>query len=214
MTAPVWHSPQLADVLADDIAHAPSDPQWRRQFAPELTYGRHAGPARGNARLAAVAIVLCWEAGHWSLPLTVRRASLSRHGGQVSLPGGLVDANEDSRAAAARELAEELGQRPNLRWLGDLAPLLVFATNALVTPCVAAMHGWPPWEPQPSEVDRVLKLWLDDLIEQPPAPALQVSRGEVRFSAPQFVVEGCPVWGATAVLLSELRGRLLRINSG
>lgn len=212
MTAPVWHSPQLASLLAADVAKTPADPRWRREFAPEMTYGRHSGPARRDARLAAVAIVLCWDGRGWSLPLTVRVARLSRHGGQVSLPGGLVEANEDSRDAARRELAEELGRQPQLQWLGDLAPLLVYASNALVTPCVAATQEWSDWQPQPSEVERVLKLSLDELMHQQPAPLLQITRGEIQFSAPQFLVEGCSVWGATAVLLSELRGRLRRIE--
>lgn len=212
MTASVGQSPELALLLAADIAESPADPRWRREFAPELSYGRHAGPARADARLAAVAVVLCWDGREWSLPLTVRPAALSRHGGQVSLPGGLVEANEDSRDAARRELTEELGCQPELRWLGDLAPLFVFASNAVVTPCVAAVDCCPQWRPQPSEVQQVLRLRLAELMEGDPSPALEIQRGPMRFSAPQMLVEGHAVWGATAVVLAELRGRLLRLT--
>jgi len=210
MTAPVWESPNLPARLASDLATAPADPRWRRELAPELSYGRHAGPARSNARLAAVAIVLCWDGREWALPLTVRSSTLTRHGGQVSLPGGLVDANEDSRDAAQRELGEELRCDPELTWLGDLAPLFVFASNSLVTPCVAAVGEWPTWDPHPPEVERVLRLPLGNLLEQPPASPLNIERGLLQFAAPQFVVDGLSVWGATAVLLGELRGRLKR----
>lgn len=212
MTAPVWQSPELASLLAADIAETPADPRWRREFAPELSYGRHAGPARDDSRLAAVAVVLCWDGREWSLPLTVRPAALSRHGGQVSLPGGLVDANEDSRDAARRELIEELGCQPALLWLGDLAPLFVFASNAVVTPCVAAVDCWPKWRPQPSEVQQVLQLRLAELMDGAPSPPLEIQRGPMQFSAPQILVEGHAVWGATAVLLSELRGRIRRLE--
>jgi 8-oxo-dGTP pyrophosphatase MutT (NUDIX family) len=209
MTEP-WNSPDLPARLSADIAAAPADPRWRHDWAPELSYGRHAGPARPDARLAAVAMVLCWDGRQWALPLTVRAATLARHGGQVSLPGGLVEANEDSRDAARRELAEELQQTPPLIWLGDLAPLLVFASNSLVTPCVAAVDHWPAWDPQPLEVDRVLKLPLGALVGQSPSNLLTIARGPLRFIAPQFMVEGLSVWGATAVLLGELRGRIQR----
>jgi 8-oxo-dGTP pyrophosphatase MutT (NUDIX family) len=205
-----WKSPDLPARLAADVASAPADPEWRRQFAPELSYGRHAGPARPDARLAAVAMVLCWDGSEWALPLTVRSATLTRHGGQVSLPGGLVDANEDSRDAARRELAEELQQSPALQWIADWAPLFIFASNSLATPCVAAIDHWPAWDPHPAEVDRVLKLALRDLVEQPAREPLIIERGLLQFSAPRLMVEGLSVWGATAVLLGELRGRLRR----
>jgi len=210
MNQPLWAAPDLPAHLAADLA-LPAEPRWRRHLAPELSYNRHAGPPRDDARLAAVAIVLCWDGAQWALPLTVRNATLSHHGGQVSLPGGLIDAGESPRDAAARELDEELGQRPALQWLGELDPLFVFASNAVVTPCVAAVGGWPAWRPHPAEVDRVLKLELRELLEAGPAPPLVIERGPLRFSAPQLYVEGQSAWGATAVLLTELRGRLRRI---
>ncbi len=211
MNQPVWKLPDLPTRLAADL-ELPAEPRWRREFAPELSYNRHAGPARDDARPAAVAIVLCWDGTQWALPLTVRNAALTHHGGQISLPGGLIDAGESAREAAARELCEELGQRPALQWLGELDPLFVFASNALVAPCVAAVDGWPRWQPHPAEVDQVLKLELCELLEAAPAPALEMHRGPLRFSAPQLRVEGHSAWGATAVMLAELRGRLRRIE--
>ncbi len=207
----IWQSPELDRFLAADIAGAPADAAWRREFAPELSYGRHAGPPRSDARLAAVALVLCWDGREWSLPLTVRSESLRRHGGQVSLPGGLVEVGESSRVAARRELIEELGREPPLDWLGELDSMLVYASNALVTPCVARISGWPDWQPQPTEVDRVLRLTVRDLVEQVPPEPMVIERGPLQFTAPRLMVEGFSVWGATAVLLGELRGRLHRI---
>ena len=206
--------PELDRLLAADIAAAPGNPAWRRSFAPQLSYGRHASPPRSDARVAAVALVLCWDGNDWSLPLTVRSATLTRHGGQVSLPGGLVEIGETEREAARRELYEELGQRPPLEWLGVLEPMLVFASNAYVTPCVGRIANWLDWRPQPGEVDRVLRLWVRELIDQESPGPLCVERGPLKFLAPRLMVEGHSVWGATAVLLGELRGRLQRIAAG
>jgi 8-oxo-dGTP pyrophosphatase MutT (NUDIX family) len=210
MIPPLWQTLELPALLAAELA-TPLDARWRDELSPELSYGRHAGPARFDARAAAVAIVLCWDGREWSLPLTVRNAQLSRHGGQVSFPGGLIDFGENARDAASRELGEELGQCPPLRWIGELSPLFIFASNALVTPCVAAIDHWPAWTAQPAEVDRVLKLDLRHLLDTSAAAPLVVKRGPFRFRAPQLVVEGQSAWGATAVMLGELRGRLLRI---
>jgi len=210
MSRPLWTRPDLPALLASDLNVA-AEPRWRRELAPELSYNRHAGPPRSDARTAAVAIVLCWDGCQWALPLTVRGAALSRHGGQISLPGGLIDPDESPCEAAARELEEELGERPMLEWLGELTPLFVFASNTAVTPCVAAVNCWPAWRPHPAEVDEVLKLELRELVQQELAPPLEIERGPQRFSAPHFIVEGRSAWGATAVMLGELRGRLRRI---
>jgi 8-oxo-dGTP pyrophosphatase MutT (NUDIX family) len=209
MSKPLWQSRDLPDLLAANLA-SPPDRRWAGEFAAELSYGRQAGPARGDTRDAAVAIVLCWDGAEWSLPLTIRHAGLTRHAGQISLPGGLIDAGEAACDAAARELEEELGLRPPLTWLGELAQLFVFASNTMVTPCVAAIDHWPAWEPQPAEVDSVLRLSLGELL-QPPAAPIVIQRGPFEFSAPQLPVQGHSAWGATACMLGELRGRLRRI---
>src|SRR5687768_9711616 len=79
------------------------------KFEPQLSYGRHFGPAPDNARLAAVMILLFPDGEDWRLPLVLRPVSLTAHGGQIGLPGGAVDPGESSDQAALRELTEELG---------------------------------------------------------------------------------------------------------
>lgn len=207
----MWQRPDLPTLLAAELTK-PAMAMWGREFAPELVYGRHAGPARADARAAAVTVVCCWDGSEWLLPLTVRAADLTHHGGQVSFPGGLIDGDETPRDAAARELAEELGVAPQLEWLGNLSPQFVYASNAWVVPCVAATKGVPDWRPSPREVERVITLRLQDLLNQPPAPPLEIARGPLRFAAPQLRIEEHSAWGATAVMLGELRGRLLRLK--
>ena len=88
----------------------------RSRMSPELSYGRHAGPAPHTARSAAVVLLLFRRAGRWHLPLTERPLTLAHHAGQISLPGGAVDHGESSIEAARRELKEELGfDAPHLR---------------------------------------------------------------------------------------------------
>ena len=211
MTLAMWQRPDLPTLLAAELTRPP-EAAWGREFAPELVYGRHAGPAHADARAAAVTVVFFWDGNEWLLPLTVRAADLKRHGGQVSFPGGLLDGDESPRDAAARELAEELGVAPELEWLGNLSPQFVYASNAWVVPCVAATVGVPQWQPNPQEVERVILLRIDELLNQPPAPPLEIVRGPLRFAAPQLRIEDHSAWGATAVMLGELRGRLRRIE--
>jgi 8-oxo-dGTP pyrophosphatase MutT (NUDIX family) len=58
---------------------------------------------------AAVAIVVLDEAGHPAIPIFQRTSDMSRHAGQMALPGGRLHDGEDAEACAIRELQEELG---------------------------------------------------------------------------------------------------------
>jgi hypothetical protein len=73
------------------------------------------------------------------------------------------------------------------------------------------VSGWPDWQPQPAEVDRILRLSLRDFMTEDPLGPLVIERGPLQFLAPRLAVDDYSVWGATAVILGELRGRLHRL---
>jgi 8-oxo-dGTP pyrophosphatase MutT (NUDIX family) len=174
-------------------------------MSPELSYGRHAGPAPHTARPAAVVLVLFRRGGRWHLPLTERPITLAHHAGQISLPGGAVDAGESSLEAALRELNEELGfDAPHLV-IGQLADCYVFASDFLVTPWVIA--SFEPaicWQPHAREVQSVVELPLDVLLDDEVVGRLTVERGPLVFHAPCIHIGPARVWGATCIILNEL----------
>jgi 8-oxo-dGTP pyrophosphatase MutT (NUDIX family) len=176
----------------------------RGRMSPEMSYGRHAGPAPATARWAAVMLLLFRRDGRWHLPLTERPAALVRHGGQVSLPGGAVDPGETTSQAALRELREELGIDGEVALLGRLADCYVFASDFVITPWVAAVDYEPQWRPHAHEVQRVVELPLDALLDPRRLGTTTIERGPLAFRAPCLLVESACVWGATAVILSEL----------
>jgi 8-oxo-dGTP pyrophosphatase MutT (NUDIX family) len=198
----------VADDLPKQLAHAFE--QGRRgqrlpaRMSPEMSYGRHAGPAPMTARAAAVLLFLFRRSGCWHLPLTLRPASLMRHGGQVSLPGGVVDVGESSANAALRELNEELGVDADVELLGRLADCYVFASDFLITPWVCSIDFEPQWRPHVSEVQGVVELPLNALFDQHSFGTTTIERGPLKFRAPCLHVGSACVWGATAVILSEL----------
>jgi 8-oxo-dGTP pyrophosphatase MutT (NUDIX family) len=183
------------------------------RMSPELSYGRHSGPAPMNARSAAVMLLLFQRDGRWCLPLTERPTSLLRHGGQVSLPGGTIEPGESAEQAAIRELREELGSDGPLEILGQLSDCYVFASDFVVTPWLAATPLAPQWRPDAREVERVVEMSLATLLAPNAIGSMTIRRGPLEFRAPCYHVDGACVWGATSVILSELADLLETLHT-
>jgi 8-oxo-dGTP pyrophosphatase MutT (NUDIX family) len=178
------------------------------QMSPDLSFGRHAGPAPVTARAAAVMLLLFRRDGRWRVPLTQRPAGLVRHGGQISLPGGRIEPGETVDAAARRELAEELGIESQVDLLGPLPQCYVYASDYVVAPRVAVTAAEPIWRPDASEVERVVELPLDVLTDPASIGRMSIQRGPLVLHAPCFMFGGDRIWGATAVILAELADML------
>jgi 8-oxo-dGTP pyrophosphatase MutT (NUDIX family) len=199
----------MVDSLADEIGRRLSQPRDVRAawstFAPELTYGRHLMPAPPHARRAAVLVLLYREVGGIRLPLIERVMDHTVHSGQVSFPGGAIDEDESPEAAAVRELEEELGvASSSVQLCGRLTPMYIYASNFLVTPCVAVTSGRPDFRLNEAEVASLLELPVDVLRDPSVRGAHEVCRRGLVFRAPHLEFLGRRIWGATSMMLAEL----------
>jgi 8-oxo-dGTP pyrophosphatase MutT (NUDIX family) len=182
-------------------------PGWSAQarYQPELSFGRHRGPAPAGARPAAVLVLLYPRGAEWHVPLILRPIHMPDHAGQVSLPGGVIEPGESSRDAALREYEEELGAAgEGLEILGQLTPLYLFASNFQITPWVAAAAAAPRWEPSPREVERLLEIPLSHLADPRNTGQIERRQRGLAFHAPCFLWENQRIWGATSMILAEL----------
>jgi len=136
--------------------------------------------------------------------LTVRSGSLGRHGGQVSLPGGVVDPGETFAQAALREAQEEIALDPGLvRPLGGLTPLDIPVSGFRLHPIVAAAQARPPLQPADGEVARILEIAIDELLVPGAVTSLERTRDGQTLIVPAFHVHGVEIWGATAMIVAE-----------
>ena len=86
------------------------------------------------------------------------------HTGQVSLPGGAVDAGESFEAAALREAVEEVGVDPaDVTILGRLTSLHIPVSGFLLHPVVGVASGRPRFQTAEWEVARLLEVPLAHL---------------------------------------------------
>lgn len=176
-------------------------------LTPDLAYGRHRGPAPRYAHPAAVLVTLVPITGsEWTIPLTLRPTQMADHGGQVSLPGGRSDSGETVWQTACREFAEELGcTTESLQLIGQLKPVYVYASRHMVTPMVGVCATRPSFRPNPDEVAELIFMPLKDLISDEAISVGTMRKGNVQFEAPGFRIGEHFVWGATAMVLADLR---------
>ena len=140
------------------------------------------------------------------LPLIVRPTYDGVHSGQVALPGGGRERGDvDLTATALREAREEIGVPPgDVAVLGALSPLYVFASNYLIQPVVGWAVARPDFQLDAYEVAALIEAPLADLLD---ARSYRRERWFLRgreADVPFFAVQGQTVWGATAMMLSEL----------
>jgi len=149
--------------------------------------------------------------------LTVRGA-LRHHTGQVSFPGGAVDAGETLEHAAVREAVEEVGVvASDIQVLGRLTSLHIPVSGFLLHPVVAAADVRPRFMAAPEEVARLLEVPLalledEDTIRYERRTFERQNR-LVDVEVPFFDVHGEKVWGATAMVLAEFLALIAREHS-
>lgn len=166
-----------------------------------------ASMASAPPRIAAVLLLLFQREGEDYVVLTRRTDTVATHKGQISLPGGMREDDDESLLQTAlRETREELGiDTGQVEIVGQLAEVPTVVSNFLVTPFVARLAGPPAYRPDPGEVAEVIEVPLSAL------------RNPDNFWEEVVVVEGAGekrkayffrygehiIWGATARILKH-----------
>ena len=159
---------------------------------------------------AAVLLCLVNAAEPYTL-LTRRTMHLSQHAGQISLPGGRVDAADATlEATALREAREEIGiDTASLRLVGRLPDVTVLSGSGIaITPVVACSHHEPVLTHNPYEVDEIIKLPLWQALDQSRYGTDVLERDGVKREYRFLQYQHHYIWGATARILLSLAGRL------
>jgi len=185
---PVWQ-PEITDenrhVIAADIIT-------KRQAAGKVT------------RAAVLIPLLLKEDGLWVL-LTQRTNHLHDHAGQISFPGGRMDAEDQSpNDTALRESEEEIGLDPKrVEIIGHL-PQYLTVSGYSVTPVVGLVQAQAEYVLDEFEVADVFEVPLSFLLD--PANhqvrVWQSEQGGRRFYSMPY--ENRFIWGATAGMLRNL----------
>jgi 8-oxo-dGTP pyrophosphatase MutT (NUDIX family) len=140
------------------------------------------------------------------IPFTLRLSTLAHHAGEICFPGGGFEEHDPSISfTALRETSEELGIDPQkIQVIGPITPIYISASNNIVHPIVGWTDARPSFVPSPDEVEKIIEVPLSALLDPLNRIDCQrTSRGKER-TVPCYRIQEEFIWGATAMILSEL----------
>lgn len=157
-------------------------------------------------RKAAVLVPLFKNGDHVQVLLTLRSTYEGVHSGQISFPGGKFEPHEtDPIQVALRETEEEIGiSSEHIEVLGLLTPLYIPVSKMYVQPVVAWLHS-TDWFPEEKEVVEIVEVPISQLLDDQFRKTKTMDfPGRSSMMVPYFDLKNQVVWGATAMMLSEL----------
>ncbi len=158
---------------------------------------------------AAVLVPLVFMHGTVQLLLTKRTDLVETHKGQVSFPGGMVDAADaDIIQTALRETEEEIGLPCSSVEPVGLLDDLATPTGFVITPVVGLIHALPPLSPNPDEVAEVFCVPLEFFAAPNAGRSEQREAKGKRYDIWYYDFGGHLIWGATAMIARSLLKRL------
>jgi 8-oxo-dGTP pyrophosphatase MutT (NUDIX family) len=161
-----------------------------------------------SVRKAAVMILFYPKNEVTHLLLIVRNSYPGVHSSQIAFPGGKVEEIDfDLKQTALRETHEEIGIHPNdIHVIRDFSSIYIPPSNFLVFPFLGISQTELTFTLQEEEVAGIIELPLSTLLDDSiiSNKNLETSYSKL-IEVPVFQIEEHTVWGATAMILSELK---------
>lgn len=198
----------LVATLAEKLNHPlPGMDAHRLMMPGEINTARFDEGKMKLARLSSVLVMFYEKNGEVHFPLTQRNEYDGTHSGQVSFPGGKWEEGDpDLIHTAKREANEEIGIEPEkVEIIGQLSDLFIPPSNFKVSPYISVARYEPQFVLDPIEVKELIEVPLSRLLDEDVVKHKDiVFANGFTLNAPYFAIEHYTVWGATAMMLSEL----------
>jgi len=199
----IKHLPKIEkETLLSTDAHAKMAPLERISYLKEENY------MDNNPRKAAVLMLFYPKNKVTHLALIVRNSYPGVHSSQIGFPGGKVEEfDADLEETALRETHEEVGIHPEkIQIIKPFSEIYIPPSNFLVAPFMGISHEELTFIPDLDEVKRVLEFSIADFLDEKSITKVKMSTSYATdIEVPAFMVDKYVVWGATAMVMSELK---------
>ncbi len=190
------------------------DAQFRLAPKIRLEYNAKKIQAKKPKIAAVLALFYPNDNNTVSLLLTKRANYNGTHSGQISFPGGKSEVSDDNlEETALRETFEETGVfKENTIILREFTDVYIPPSNFLVTPFIGVSLTKPSFKKN-NEVEEILEISYDDILDDNNIHFTQINNSYMeKTSVPCFQINGFIIWGATAMILSEIKEALKNIK--
>lgn len=201
--------------LQIQLSHLPGEKAHAALMPINRPFTSDALKRKPNYRRSAVAIILFPENDKIKSILIQRPDYDGTHGGQISLPGGKMDDTDvDLEYTARREAFEEINLPIDAGiYLGKMSEIYIPPSNFLVEPNIFYVNELPELTGDIREVQSIITFNLFDILHPDSFKIGDINNINqlTRKNVPYFEIQGHKVWGATGMILAEMKEIISRI---
>ncbi|MBK9192254.1 MAG: CoA pyrophosphatase [Crocinitomicaceae bacterium] len=206
----------LKYALKESLLHLPGEDAHREMF-PLRAVSSEALKTAENFRLSGVLALIYPIENNHQIILTERQDYDGNHSSQMSFPGGKIEqSDKDSLDAALRETYEEIGVLPDqVEVLGKLTDVYIPVSNFLVHPYVGYLDMAPSFIINEREVKQIVTFDLTELSNKENRIITDITTGKgIKMkNIPALYISEKIIWGATALMLNELKFVLQKLKT-
>lgn len=186
------------------------------KLAPKmrLDYNTRRNTANKTKIAAVLALFYPNQKNKVSLLLTKRANYNGTHSGQISFPGGKVENSDlNQKETALRETFEEVGVlQEEIHVIREITEVYIPPSNFFVTPFIGVLNYKPVFKLN-SEVAKIIEIPFSDLLDDNKIASISITNSYMKdTTVPCFNIDGSIIWGATAMILSEIKELLKNIK--
>lgn len=195
--------------MPGEASHFKMEPELRKELRE-----RGAMQLELAKKAAVMALFYPKKGNHTYLLLMLRKQYPGVHSNQIGFPGGKVEQNDiDLLDTAKRETYEEVGISPtDIEMIKPLSEVYIPPSNFLVKPFLGIYPNPKPFKIDPNEVEALVEVNLVDFMNDDHLMEQEMTTSYAhQILVPAFKLNGYTVWGATAMMLSEIKDLLQKV---
>lgn len=165
-----------------------------------------------QAKKSSVLILIYEKENKLHIPLILRTLGGNNHPGQISLPGGKYELTDPSlEYTALRETEEEIGVKiGDMQIIARLTDIYIPNSNFIVSPFIATLTKKASFKINPFEVEDLLEIPINELFDDKNLLTFTKQINNHHIEAPYYAFSKHKIWGATAMILSELKDLFIK----